>query len=411
MDIDPYRSGWQYVSGILSTDDENSTTSKTYSSLTLSVSYNNQLNPAMFTSMQLMKDDTVSYTYDRKGNLNTAKKTQENVSFRHDKKNLLNRLAAHDGSAYEYFYDDQNQLIYAKSAEGIRSTYQYNENGQPVSVSMEADPTSAALTDGRVYYIRSKCSGKYLHTVSGGTDGSNVVQKIFDGSDNQKWKGVPSDDGYIRLLSLAGSGTLALDIADGTDDDGINVQLSAAENSRSQQLMAKPEAGGGYLLQTACTGEKRCVMVDTGTTMGHVLSDGANVLQGAAEGTGQEIEARAIWYFEPVADRVGDEPGNGKILRLRTRHSGQYLRLGANSAAAGTGLQTGCASISPVEEFLLEDAGLENGAQWYAMKPVDNTSLCLDVSSIGSDGFYHVLLKTPTSTDAQKFRFRKRTDM
>ncbi|MBR4209778.1 MAG: RICIN domain-containing protein [Lachnospiraceae bacterium] len=410
VDIDPYRSGWQYVSGILSTDDEDSATAKAYNSLTLSISYNNQLNPAMFTSMQLMKDDTISYTYDSKGNLNTAKKTQENASFRYDEKNLLNRLAAHDGSTYEYFYDDQNQLIYAKSAEGIRSTYQYNENGQPVSVSMEADPTSAALTDGRVYYIRSKRSGKYLHTVSGGTDGSNVVQKIFDGSDSQKWKVVSSDGGYIRLISLAGSGTLALDIADGTDDDGINVQLSAAENSRSQQLMAKPEAGGGYLLQTACTGEKRCVMVDTGTTMGHVLSDGANVLQGAAEGTGQEIEARAIWYFEPVADRVGDEPGIGKILRLRARHSGQYLRPAGGNVTADMGMQTGYASISPAEEFLLEDAGLENSVQWYAIKPVDNTSLCLDVSSIGSDGFYHVLLKTPTSTDAQKFRFRERTD-
>ena len=96
VDFDPYRSGWQYVSGVVSTDDEDSVTNKQYTAVHLYIMYDNQMNPGYFTDVQFMKDDSWSYTYDSKGNLNTAKKTRENNAFQHNSKDQISRMAAMD---------------------------------------------------------------------------------------------------------------------------------------------------------------------------------------------------------------------------------------------------------------------------------------------------------------------------
>ena len=51
-------------------------------------------------------------------------------------------------------------------------------------MSIEADKNSAAVTVGRVYYIRQQRSGKYLDTKDGDVTGSNVQQYQFNGSDS-----------------------------------------------------------------------------------------------------------------------------------------------------------------------------------------------------------------------------------
>ena len=65
-------------------------------------------------------------------------------------------------------------LLYAKSAEGQRSNFQYNEKGQPIAVCIEADVTSASVTAGRVHYICQQRSGKYLDTKDGDVTGLNI---------------------------------------------------------------------------------------------------------------------------------------------------------------------------------------------------------------------------------------------
>ena len=66
--------------------------------------YDNQMNPGYFTDVQFMKDDSWSYTYDSKGNLNTAKKTRENNAFHHNSKDQISRMSAMDGTAYDIYY-------------------------------------------------------------------------------------------------------------------------------------------------------------------------------------------------------------------------------------------------------------------------------------------------------------------
>lgn len=136
VDFDPYRSDWQYASGVVSTDDEDSVTHKQYTAIHLYIMYDNQMNPGYFTDVQFMKDDSWSYTYDNKGNLNTARRTKENNSFQHNSKDQISRMAAMDGSSYDIYYNAQRMPLYAKGAEGQRSYFWYNQKGQPTTMSI-----------------------------------------------------------------------------------------------------------------------------------------------------------------------------------------------------------------------------------------------------------------------------------
>ena len=75
---------------------------------------------------------------------------------------------------------------------------------QPTSMPIEADKNSAAVTVGRVYYIRQQRSGKYLDNKDGDVTGSNAAVPAFNGSDDQKWKVENAGDGYIKLISQSG---------------------------------------------------------------------------------------------------------------------------------------------------------------------------------------------------------------
>ncbi len=405
VDFDPYRSGWQYVSGVVSTDDEDSVTNKQYTAVHLYIMYDNQMNPGYFTDVQFMKDDSWSYTYDNKGNLNTAKRTKENNSFQHNSKDQISRMSAMDGSSYDIYYNAQRMPLYAKSAEGQRSYFWYNKNGQPTTMSIEADKNSAAVTVGRVYYIRQQRSGKYLDTKDGDVTGSNVQQYQFNGSDDQKWKVENAGDGYIKLISQSGGKSKAVDVFNTLDADKTNIQLYPDLGHEAQKFQLKAVAGGGYQLLAKCSNNKRCIMVSAGTSANDVFADKANVELGTAA---VDEEPRSIWYFEPADEgAVSAKPTNGMLCRIRARHSGQYVRAVNDTMRVGDGLQQTYSSFSQAEEFLLTKAENTNGTDWYFIRSVSDPEKYLDVCSKGSDGYDRPTLQAKSGADSQKFCFKE----
>ena len=405
VDFDPYRSGWQYVSGVVSTDDEDSVTHKQYTAIHLYIMYDNQMNPGYFTDVQFMKDDSWSYTYDNKGNLNTAKRTRENNSFQHNSKDQISRMSAMDGSSYDIYYNAQRMPLYAKSAEGQRSYFWYNKKGQPTSMSIEADKNSAAVTVGRVYYIRQQRSGKYLDTKDGDVTGSNVQQYQFNGSDDQKWKVENAGDGYIKLISQSGGKSKAVDVFNTLDADKTNIQLYPDLGHEAQKFQLKAVAGGGYQLLAKCSNNKRCIMVSAGTSANDVFADKANVELGTAA---VDEEPRSIWYFEPADEgAVSAKPTNGMLCRIRARHSGQYVRAVNDTMRVGDGLQQTYSSFSQAEEFLLTKAENTNGTDWYFIRSVSDPEKYLDVCSKGTDGYDRPTLQAKSGADSQKFCFKE----
>ena len=405
VDFDPYRSGWQYVCGVVSTDDEDSVTNKQYTAVHLYIMYDNQMNPGYFTDVQFIKDDSWSYTYDSKGNLNTAKKTRENNAFQHNSKDQISRMSAMDGTAYDIYYNAQRMPLYAKSAEGQRSYFWYNKKGQPTSMSIEADKNSAAVTVGRVYYIRQQRSGKYLDTKDGDVTGSNVQQYQFNGSDDQKWKVENAGDGYIKLISQSGGKSKAVDVFNTLDADKTNIQLYPDLGHEAQKFQLKAVAGGGYQLLAKCSNNKRCIMVSAGTSANDVFADKANVELGTAA---VDEEPRSIWYFEPADEgAVSAKPTNGMLCRIRARHSGQYVRAVNDTMRVGDGLQQTYSSFSQAEEFLLTKAENTNGTDWYFIRSVSDPEKYLDVCSKGSDGYDRPTLQAKSGADSQKFCFKE----
>ena len=405
VDFDPYRSGWQYVSGVVSTDDEDSVTNKQYTAVHLYIIYDNQMNPGYFTDVQFMKDDSWSYTYDSKGNLNTAKKTRENNAFQHNSKDQISRMAAMDGTAYDIYYNAQRMPLYAKSAEGQRSYFWYNKKGQPTTMSIEADKNSAAVTVGRVYYIRQQRSGKYIDTQQGDTTYSNIQQYTFNGSDDQKWKVEDAGEGYIKLVSQSGTKSKLLDVLNGWSADGTNIQLYPDHGHDAQKFKLKAVEGGGYQLLAKCSNDEKCVMVSAGSAPNDVFAIRANIELGTA---GSDSEPRSIWYFEPADEGdVSAAPQDGMLLRIRARHSGQYVRAANGTMRIGDGLQQTYSSFWPAEEFLLTKAQSENGTDWYYIRTVFRPSLYVDVCSKGADGYDRPTLQEKSDADSQKFCFKK----
>ena len=405
VDFDPYRSGWQYVSGVISTDDEDSVTHKQYTAVHLYIMYDNQMNPGYFTDVQFIKDDSWSYTYDSKGNLNTAKKTRENNAFQHNSKDQISRMAAMDGTAYDIYYNAQRMPLYAKSAEGQRSYFWYNKKGQPTSMSIEADKNSAAVTVGRVYYIRQQRSGKYIDTQEGDKTYSNIQQYTFNGSDDQKWKVEDAGEGYVKFVSQSGTKSKLLDVVNGWSADGTNIQLYPDHGHDAQKFKLKPVAGGGYQILAKCSKDEKCVMVSAGSSPNDVFAIRANIELGTA---GSDSEPRSIWYFEPADEgAVSAKPTDGMLCRIRARHSGQYVRAAGGSMRIGDGLQQTYSSFWPAEEFLLTKAENTNGTDWYYLRTVYNPSLYLDICSKGSDGYDRPTLQEKSDADSQKFCFKK----
>ena len=405
VDFDPYRSGWQYVCGVISTDDEDSVTHKQYTAVHLYIMYDNQMNPGYFTDVQFIKDDSWSYTYDSKGNLNTAKKTRENNAFQHNSKDQISRMAAMDGTAYDIYYNAQRMPLYAKSAEGQRSYFWYNKKGQPTTMSIEADKNSAAVTVGRVYYIRQQRSGKYIDTQEGDKTYSNIQQYTFNGSDDQKWKVEDAGEGYIKLVSQSGTKSKLLDVLNGWSADGTNIQLYPDHGHDAQKFKLKAVEGGGYQLLAKCSNDEKCVMVSAGSAPNDVFAIRANIELGTA---GSDSEPRSIWYFEPADEGdVSAAPQDGMLLRIRARHSGQYVRAANGTMRIGDGLQQTYSSFWPAEEFLLTKAQSENGTDWYYIRTVFRPSLYVDICSKGTDGYDRPTLQEKSDADSQKFCFKK----
>ena len=405
VDFDPYRSDWQYASGVVSTDDENSVTNKQYTAVHLYIMYDNQMNPGYFTDVQFMKDDSWSYTYDNKGNLNTAKRTKENNSFQHNSKDQISRMSAMDGSSYDIYYNAQRMPLYAKSAEGTRSSFGYNEKGLPNAVTIEADKNSAAVTVGRVYYIRQQRSGKYIDTQEGDKNYSNIQQYTFNGSDDQKWKVEDAGEGYVKFVSQSETKSKLLDVLNGWSADGTNIQLYLDHGHDAQKFKLKPVSGGGYQLLAKCSNDEKCVMVSAGSAPNDVFAIRANIELGTA---GSDSEPRSIWYFEPADEgNVSAAPQDGMLLRIRARHSGQYVRAVNDTMRVGDGLLQTYSSFSQAEEFLLTKAENTNGTDWYFIRSVSDPEKYLDVCSKGADGYDCPTLQAKSGADSQKFCFKE----
>ncbi|SDB23538.1 endo-1,4-beta-xylanase [Pseudobutyrivibrio sp. YE44] len=140
------------------------------------------------------------------------------------------------------------------------------------------------------YYLKNTNSQKYL-TVEGDSAkaASNVIISKGTGVQGQKWYVENKGNGYITLKS--GLGDFMLDVANGKDEDGANLQIYTAYAHDAQQFIVKNTKNNGvYTIGTKSSKGTKYVDV-----YNHGKTDGTNVCQWTYYGNPNQE-----WIFEPV---------------------------------------------------------------------------------------------------------------
>ena len=160
--------------------------------------------------------------------------------------------------------------------------------GTPSS-SPTASITTEKVTDGW-YYLKNMNAQKYLQVKDNkGANIQNVEISTGTGQAGQKWYVTNTSDGYVTLTS--GLGNYMLDIANGADEDGANVQIYSGYSGNAQKYqLAKTSTNNVYCLLTkASNGTKAIDVYNFGKT------DGTNVCQWTYTGaTNQQ------WVLEKI---------------------------------------------------------------------------------------------------------------
>jgi endo-1,4-beta-xylanase len=142
----------------------------------------------------------------------------------------------------------------------------------------KAPVVSEKLDDG-TYYIKNVLSGKYLQVKDNkGADVQNVEIGTGTGVQGQKWVLKNNSDGTVTLTSALGN--YSLDIANGVDEDGANVQIYSSWGGDAQKFyVVKTATNGVYEISTKASAGTKVLDVYERRT-----DDGTNIIQWTSNG-------------------------------------------------------------------------------------------------------------------------------
>ena len=247
--------------------------------------------------------DMANYAYNLFKNINKAKKNggkitgvtwwglSDQTTWINNSKPLLFSTPGNPKQAYSKVLQAYTEVI-----------GQPGSNPQPTPTPAQPTPTptptptqnvdsnsTASISDGW-YYLKNTLSQKYL-TVEGNSAKavSNVCISKGTGVDGQKWYVENRGNGYITLKS--GLGNFMLDVANGVDEDGANLQIYDAYAGNAQQFIVKNTSKSGiYTIATKASNGTKYVDVYE-----HKTADGTNVCQWTYYGNPNQQ-----WQFEKV---------------------------------------------------------------------------------------------------------------
>ena len=189
-------------------------------------------------------------------------------------------------------YDNQGLFdAYGKPLESLKvfsRVYPQNEN---------IIPENGADISGGFYRIRNAATGKYL-TVANGEEaaGNNVVQYEADGAAYYNmWYVNNAGDGYYEIVSaLADFDTYLLDLDSGNKADGTNIGIYTRTKSDAQKFKFLSGKDNEFVIVTKASGDRSAVEIADGSE-----NSGANVQQFRRNGKQSQS-----WILEPVEERV-----------------------------------------------------------------------------------------------------------
>ncbi|MBQ7148989.1 MAG: endo-1,4-beta-xylanase [Pseudobutyrivibrio sp.] len=255
--------------------------------------------------------DLANYAYNLFKNINSAKKSggkitgvtwwglSDQTTWINNSKPLLFSTPGNAKPAYSKVIQAYTEVI---GQPGSGSSTTQPVNPQPStggsSGSENVNTNSTASIENGWYYLKNTLSQKYL-TVEGDSAKAitNVCISKGTGVKGQKWYVENKGNGYITLKS--GLGDFMLDVANGTDEDGANLQIYTAYGHDAQQFIVKNTGTSGvYTIGTKVSNATKYVDVYE-----HKTADGTNVCQWTYYGNPNQQ-----WQFEKVNSSSQEQP-------------------------------------------------------------------------------------------------------
>lgn len=167
------------------------------------------------------------------------------------------------------------KVFFVASGDVNVDSWQFSTNGTVPSISPSVKPSvaPAELKEGW-YYIKNILSEKYLQvTNNDGKAGANVEISTGTGVAGQRWYLKNTENGYFTLTS--GLGNFMIDVANGVDEDGANIQIYNAYSGNAQQFILQPTGTSNiYTIGTKASNGTKVLDV-----YNHGKEDGTNVCQ------------------------------------------------------------------------------------------------------------------------------------
>jgi len=198
-------------------------------------------------------------------------------------------------------------IFFTASGDLTIDTWQFIGSGAPSDdpidigdiIIPDNGPKAAKLQDGW-YYIKNPSTGKVLQVANNQAKAvTNIELGSLSGEDGQKWLLTNVNDGYVTLTSALGD--FMIDIANGEDKDGANVQIYTSHGGDAQQFKILSSGRDGvYYIGTKASFADKVLDIEGART-----ADGTNICQWTNNGATNQS-----WSFEKIGGGSAEQPSD-----------------------------------------------------------------------------------------------------
>ena len=282
-------SGWQYTSAAFNLSDGTNKV-KTPKTITIYLSYQNQENYAYFDNICLVKDNAMSYTYDKDGKIiSVVDNSKKQSTMEYNNSDLTKNIDA-KGYAYKYDHDDNHNMTTATSQTGMNYNYTYNSKGLSTSLEIKCDPDIAE--NSKVGTLKSEVTYDSNGLLSNATDqdGKKVEYK-YDGNKGTLTQTTDKLDSKNPVVTdyTYDSNTNQIKSVKQSDSNGNEYSIAYSYSSKSKLLEKISRDGTDYSIKYDEFGNKIDSKVGSQSLASYSYGANNRPLLSLTYGTGQNV--------------------------------------------------------------------------------------------------------------------------